>query len=161
MKKPYNYEFCRCARLAEKRTVVAYGASIGSPIATKIQIVHTAGGQVMQTSKLVGVWKLESNAGKQPAEDNIKTKLIKFKADGTFVEATETLGPCPGLVPGRTYRFKGEWKLDENILEMTSPKELSPLKVSPKDRSPNTQISQWSPSMTIPLKSLHTNTIER
>ena len=75
----------------------------------------------MQTSKLVGIWKLESNAGKQPADDNIKTGVIEFKVDGTFVDATETLNSCFGLLPGRTHRHKGDWKLDENILERAFP----------------------------------------
>lgn len=73
----------------------------------------------MQTSQLVGIWKLESNAGKPPAENNIKTGLIKFKVDGTFVDATEVLSPIPGFVPERTHRLKGTWKLDENVLERT------------------------------------------
>ena len=86
----------------------------------------------METSQLVGVWKLESNAGKQPAEDGIKTGLIKFKADGTFVDATETLGPCPGLLPGRTHRFKGAWKLEENMLERTFPEGTFPAESFPE-----------------------------
>lgn len=73
----------------------------------------------MQTSQLVGIWKLESNAGKQPAEYGVKTALIEFKADGTFVDVTEALSPVPGLVPERIYRIRGAWKLDENILERT------------------------------------------
>ena len=76
----------------------------------------------MQMSELVGIWKLESNAGKQPAEDGIKTGLIKFKADGTFVDATETLSLF-GLLPERIHRLKGAWKLEENILERTFPDE--------------------------------------
>ena len=75
----------------------------------------------MQTIELVGIWKLESNAGKQPAEYGIKTALIEFKADGSFVDATEILSPCPSLLPERTHRLKGAWKLDENILERTFP----------------------------------------
>lgn len=75
----------------------------------------------MQTSELVGIWELESNAGKQPVEDGIKTGLIKFRADGTFVDATETLSPCPGLLPEFIHRLEGTWKLDENILERTFP----------------------------------------
>lgn len=85
----------------------------------------------MQTSQLVGIWKLESSAGKPPAEHNIKTGLIKFEVDGTFVDATEVLSPYPGLIiPGfvikgfvteRTHRLKGTWKLDENVLEQTFP----------------------------------------
>jgi hypothetical protein len=51
----------------------------------------------MQTSPIVGIWKLESSAGKPPAESNIKTGLIKFKVDGTFVDATEVQSPCPVL----------------------------------------------------------------
>jgi hypothetical protein len=86
----------------------------------------------MQTSKLIGNWKLESNAGKDPAEDNIKTGLLKFKADGTFVDATETLGPCPGLLPGRIHRFKGSWKIEENILERTYPEGTFPAKSFPE-----------------------------
>ena len=75
----------------------------------------------MQTSELVGVWKLESSAGKQPVEDGIKTGLIKFKTDGTFVDATEILSPIPGFVPERIHRLKGTWKLNANILEQTFP----------------------------------------
>ena len=41
----------------------------------------------MQASDLIGVWKLESNAGKPPAEDGIRTKLLRFKADGTLVSS--------------------------------------------------------------------------
>jgi hypothetical protein len=86
----------------------------------------------MQTSKLIGIWKLESNAGKQPVEGNIKTGLLEFKADGTFVDATETLGPCPGLLPGRTHRFNGAWKLEENILERTFPEGTFPAESFPE-----------------------------
>jgi hypothetical protein len=80
-------------------------------------MVYAAGENTMQTSQLVGIWKLKSNAGKPPAEYGVKTALIEFKADGTFVEATEGLSPVPGFVPERIYRLKGTWKLDENILE--------------------------------------------
>ena len=75
----------------------------------------------MHTSELVGIWELESSAGKQPVEDGIKTRLIKFKTNGTFVDATEGLSPIPGFVPERIQRLKGTWKLDENILERTFP----------------------------------------
>ena len=84
-------------------------------------MVYAAGDHTMQTSPLVGIWKLESNAGKPPAENNIKTGLIKFKADGTFVDATEVLSPIPGFVPERIHRLKGAWKLDENVLERSFP----------------------------------------
>ncbi|RYZ76746.1 MAG: hypothetical protein EOP04_31705 [Proteobacteria bacterium] len=80
----------------------------------------------MQTSQLVGIWKLESSAGKLPAEHNVKTGVIKFKADGTFVDATEVLSPVPGFVPERIHRFKGTWKLDENVLEKTFPEGTFP-----------------------------------
>ena len=73
----------------------------------------------MQTTQLVGIWKLESNAGKPPADYGVKTALIQFKADGTFIDVTESLSPVPGLVPERIYRLKGAWKLDENVLERT------------------------------------------
>ena len=73
----------------------------------------------MQTSQLVGIWKLKSNAGKPPAEHGVKTALIEFKADGTFVDVTEALSPVPDFVPERVYRLQGAWKLDENILERT------------------------------------------
>ncbi len=73
----------------------------------------------MQMNELTGIWKLESNAGKQPAEYGVKTALIEFKADGTFVDVIEALSPVPGLVPERIYRLKGAWKLDENLLERT------------------------------------------
>ncbi len=73
----------------------------------------------MQTSQLVGIWKLKSNAGKPPADYGVKTALIQFKADGTFVDVIESLSPVPGFVPERIYRMKGAWKLDENILERT------------------------------------------
>ena len=75
----------------------------------------------MQMSELVGIWELESRAGKQPVEDGIKTGLIKFKTDGTFVDATEVLSPIPGFVPERIHRLKGDWKLDQNVLERTLP----------------------------------------
>ena len=73
----------------------------------------------MQMSELVGIWELESRAGKRPVQDGIKTGLIKFRTDGTFVDATEVLSPIPGFVPERIDRLKGDWKLDENILERT------------------------------------------
>jgi hypothetical protein len=75
----------------------------------------------MQTGELVGIWKLVSNAGKQPTEDGIKLQLIKFNADGTFVDAVESLSPCPGLLPERVRRLKGEWRLNDDILERTFP----------------------------------------
>ena len=80
----------------------------------------------MGMNKLVGIWKRESNAGKQPAEDGIKTAVIEFKVDGTFIDATEALSPVPGLMPERIYRLRGAWKLDENILERTFAEGTSP-----------------------------------
>jgi len=75
----------------------------------------------MQTSELVGIWKLENSAGKEPIEHNIELGLIKFKADGTFVEAFESPSLCSGVLPKRVTRLKGSWRLDDNILERTFP----------------------------------------
>ncbi len=75
----------------------------------------------MQTNKLIGIWKLESNAGKQPADFGVKTGVIKFKADGTFIDVIESLSPVPGLVPERITRLRGAWKLDGTTLERTVP----------------------------------------
>ena len=69
----------------------------------------------MQTNELVGIWKLEDSAGKQ----RIELGLVKFKADGTFVQAFQSPSLCSGVLPKRVTRLKGNWKLDDNILERT------------------------------------------
>ena len=73
----------------------------------------------MQASDLIGVWKLESNAGIAPVEDGINTALVQFKADGSFVDATELRSLLPGKIPEKVHRVKGMWKLDDNVLEQS------------------------------------------
>jgi hypothetical protein len=78
----------------------------------------------MLTNELVGIWKLEPDACRLQAEnggDLPALKLIKFKADGTFVDAVETPSYMPGRLPPRVHRKKGSWVLRDNVLERTFP----------------------------------------